>query len=281
MRERMADCKWRLSETRSCETCGKSFHPNVGSTGRFCSVQCFHVTRRVPRRTCECCGATIRILHYKRYCSWDCYRASLPPKKQIVCQGCGRTFTPPRGVTNANGNPRTYCSWACFTATVRTRPAVCSGCGRTFVRRRPHPPNRRFCSLECYWESLAGEGSPTWNGGTSGDPVRECRRYARESGWPADLSSIAVAILNTLAAVGVPLSSGELARSLSGADGVKKTGAAIGRAAPNLLRRGLLIRLSGGKDSRRRDLRTYALGPIALSILKERAQCKLNDETPR
>jgi DNA-binding transcriptional ArsR family regulator len=106
------------------------------------------------------------------------------------------------------------------------------------------------------------------------------RDYAERSGWPPDLPSSATQVLNVLAGAGVPLSMRQIASILG-------RGPAVVHQRLRLLRgRGLVIRIPCGLveqtgQGKAQHVGVYTLGPLALSILKERAQCKSNDETPR
>jgi DNA-binding MarR family transcriptional regulator len=135
---------------------------------------------------------------------------------------------------------------------------------------------------------LAGEAAAAWH---AAHP--ECREAAAEasyqkyraeradfagrSGWPVDLPPSRTAALNLLAAAGVPSTRYDLAQALAISAETAHT------ALTDLKRRGLVIVFtdSAPQSGRGRRRVLYALSPLALSILKEHAQCKSNDETPR
>jgi hypothetical protein len=109
-------------------------------------------------------------------------------------------------------------------------------------------------------------------------PKSERQRYLSQSGWPPDVGPHAVQILNLVAGAGIPLLSDEIFTSVGG------NASCLRIRIANLKRRGLLVRLQGVRPDPHHSERVrdaYALGPVALSILRERAQCKSNDETPR
>lgn len=70
----------------TCEVCGGEFTPKPGSTGRFCSRECYRLAgtaRRKPRprptTKCEKCGKsfTAKLGTAGRFCSHPCYAASM------------------------------------------------------------------------------------------------------------------------------------------------------------------------------------------------------------
>jgi hypothetical protein len=110
------------------------------------------------------------------------------------------------------------------------------------------------------------------------------RKFALANGWPADTKAREVQILNLLAAAGVPLTKRQIAEGIGArTDMIGCNGSLCLLKDQNnsytgsLVRRGLLIRLPkaftihGQGKGRSQDL--YALGPVAISILEERA-CK-------
>lgn len=67
-----------------------------------------------------------------------------------ICLLCQATFWYPRGANH----PGKYCSHECRNAAMRTIPSsACLTCGRV-VRKK------KYCSQQCYWESLKGSPSP-------------------------------------------------------------------------------------------------------------------------
>lgn len=112
------------------------------------------------------------------------------------------------------------------------------------------------------------------------------RRYAVEQGWPEDLRPRAVQILNVLAARGVPMTRPELAEAIGmpwkGSRKSLTSNDPEGSYLAHLAARGLVqvlpraVTVSG--QGRGRSLNLYYLGPVALTILEERA-CKATAET--
>lgn len=92
---------------------------------------------------------------------------------------------------------------------------------------------------------------------------RRRRGYAERSGWPADLSARQVAVLNLLAAVGLPLRLGEINQAF----GLYSRGGAWA-AVKALLERGLVARMGNGMPQ------AFVLSPGALSIVEERRDAK-------
>jgi hypothetical protein len=104
--------------------------------------------------------------------------------------------------------------------------------------------------------------------------------YAVRSGWPLHLRPRQVQTLNLLAAAGLPLTAVEMSEVLQvGWRGVYSR-------LSSLIAEGLVSRLDAATGARSPMLGhpsggRYTLSPLALSILRERAKCKSNDETPR
>jgi hypothetical protein len=87
------------------------------------------------------------------------------------------------------------------------------------------------------------------------------RQYAARSGWPAEIGPRCVQILNLLAHLGLPVGVREASRILGiGISSVRKQ-------LVDLIREGWVIGLGPSRSQR------FTLGPTALSIQKELAQC--------
>jgi hypothetical protein len=113
--------------------------------------------------------------------------------------------------------------------------------------------------------------------------------YAEASGWPTHLGTRSVQALNILARAGVPLTRRELDEA-AGIPADNRNN--IHYALRELVKEGLVTALPAFKLQWRKNRwqpgticqehrQAYTLSPLALSILRERAQCKSNDETPR
>jgi hypothetical protein len=113
------------------------------------------------------------------------------------------------------------------------------------------------------------------------------RRYAARNGWPEDLRPRAVQILNLLAGSGLPLTRRMIARGigLPWIDSRRslKSNDPEGSYLAHLVKRGLVLRLPRARpvhgEGRGRTCDLYALGPVALGILEERARCERNEST--
>ena len=112
-----------------CRVCGTAFEKGPRQrTKLYCSDLCAHRYRfSHPRtyvsRTCLVCGKEIKEIDHRKvrkYCGLDCYRTA-------------RYYTE---------NPE------------RTTKCKCETCGKEF--ELPGHKVRRFCSQECYWQSLKG-----------------------------------------------------------------------------------------------------------------------------
>jgi len=133
------------SRTYTCETCGKSFHPNT-RTQRVCSTDC--ITGRGVKLTpviltCKGCEKTFvakkSLEKTKTYCSRACYRQSR--ERLITCERCGIQFKR----RDSAARPSRYCSNACKRSGWDA-PKSCNYCGSVFT---PTRQNQRFCSTQC------------------------------------------------------------------------------------------------------------------------------------
>jgi hypothetical protein len=104
----------------------------------------------------------------------------------------------------------------------------------------------------------------------------ERERFAEASGWPKHISPKAVAMLNLLAAVGVPLTTYEMSACLPGA---RRETNHLSRYTAKLLSVGLVVAVTVRRPGRNgrpqvRGVPAYTLSPLALSLLEERAKCE-------
>lgn len=110
-----------------CKECGKAFiQPLRGNLRIYCSDLCKHRhemnnPRSYIPRFCEVCGKLIKERDHRKvrkYCSLDCYRTA-------------RYYS--------DGGERITRSF-------------CQQCGKEIIK--PGHKTMKFCSQECYWESL-------------------------------------------------------------------------------------------------------------------------------
>ena len=147
---------------RVCQHCGKIFSaPSKEENRKFCSLDCFHASRRAPGRRCVVCGKKIDPRRGKtvRCCSHSCagvlkiregkVRQKAPPRmEERICRHCGKTFTVKRS------SNRTLCSEKCrgenYKQTQEKRRDkelhTCALCGREFETYRKQ---QIYCSAVC------------------------------------------------------------------------------------------------------------------------------------
>lgn len=127
-----------------CEVCGKLFKVNPTTTGRWCSQECWGISRRAfdrKPRACEVCGDQYKpVKSDQRYCSKDCSGVA-SRRAEWNCAVCGKPYSS-KHYTNT-------CSRDCA-GKLRRKYAdglTCERCGK----RVPWTISRtkRFCSREC------------------------------------------------------------------------------------------------------------------------------------
>lgn len=135
---------------QSCPQCGKTFRPRGASRGRgikYCSRECYAAS--LIAKECPVCGTEFLASAFMagRYqvCSDACKAART---KDVTCERCGKQFQ-----AQISSRQR-YCSMEC------RRPAnpmsiTCRNCGRQFSAE-PSRADRRFCSPSCF-HSFSGE----------------------------------------------------------------------------------------------------------------------------
>ncbi len=70
---------YMVKRTKSCKTCGKTFHPHLGrgETSHWCSRSCYYTSKRVYK---ACAGCKRQFYHLKGkpriYCSRACWRGT-------------------------------------------------------------------------------------------------------------------------------------------------------------------------------------------------------------
>lgn len=263
-----------------CLYCGAAFVRRKRTRIQlFCSLACFGAHRAAPPRPCPRCGTNIQRPSQK-FCSKECYQpGSSQYPSQRTCPVCSQSFQ----VTYRQKNNR-FCSSTC-------RGKFFSG-PRCLTWKHGNHDDPIFRAITgIVRTSAARYGITVPPGGNPDSPeAREVlRRYEEDmtalgnfaiaSGWPADLHFREVQILNTLAAVGLPLPS----RELRAAIGIR-TGSGMVPYFRALLARGLLICLPRGArrplpQSGSVPVPVYALSSAALAVLEERVKCQAN--TPK
>lgn len=86
--------------------------------------------------------------------------------------------------------------------------------------------------------------------------------FAKRSGWPIDLHAGEIAILNVLAAIGIPCKAIDLAEII-------RSKRSVSHAVKNLLRRDLVVKIKNFSAGL-----VYTLAPLALSLIEDRATCE-------
>lgn len=128
----------------TCEVCGKMFKVNPTTTGRWCSQECWGISRRAfdrKPRACEVCDKKYKpVKSDQKYCSKDCVGVA-SRRDEWNCAVCGKAYTS-KHYTNT-------CSRDCSGKLRRkySEGLNCETCGE-------HIPwsisrTRRFCSRAC------------------------------------------------------------------------------------------------------------------------------------
>lgn len=97
-------------------------------------------------------------------------------------------------------------------------------------------------------------------------------RYAVKSGWPKDTPRRQVAILNVLAAVGVPMTKSELIEAIR----IKASNANCFVSLVALVKKSMVTRIQKSRRVGKSWYDTYTLSMLALNILEEN-QCQKNE----
>lgn len=113
--------------------------------------------------TCVCCSKTFEktksFLSFHpdtKFCSKECYHEDKRKNEKLVtctCQTCNKEFTVKESAFKFRGAK--YCSKDCSGKNRRV-PVTCETCGKEFTRI-PSQPNKKFCSLQCRYDSQIGE----------------------------------------------------------------------------------------------------------------------------
>jgi hypothetical protein len=138
------------------------------------------------------------------------------------------------------------------------------------VRRRLGLPSHWWGPRHRARFAAAARSRAHWRGGCFARAARQ--DYAAGSGWPPGLRPWQVAVLNVLAALGVPATRAEVAGIL----GTSVGGSLYSDSLRSLVARGLVA--TGGRahdtSPRHPHVTTFTLGPAALAALEERARCE-------
>ena len=91
----------RKRSDRSCRKCGSTFYPKTDQQS-YCSRRCF---QSKVLSQCPSCGQG-KVAPGRKYCSRDCYLASVGVVSHRMCKSCGNKFT-------ARTRKIVYCSTSC------------------------------------------------------------------------------------------------------------------------------------------------------------------------
>lgn len=140
---------YRTGKPVPCPMCGKETYRCGTSNRRYCSRDCYEVSRaNTVTKVCAGCAAEFQvkgsIASRMTYCSRKC-RIKFNGSEYRPCAACGKPFFY-SGSDKKRGLKRSHCSEEC------RRPItlqVCATCGTEF-RRCPGDTDRRFCQFSCY-----------------------------------------------------------------------------------------------------------------------------------
>lgn len=246
--------------SRVCVRCKRRFEPRK-CRQRFCSRRCHLLSKSEAARRVSCLACGKEFQHGStRYCSRRCVSdAKRAASRRAACLRCGREFI--RESTRVR-----YCSKECM----RPRPRGCLGyrLGEVWIDK-----SQSLKEYERITKALgAGQLSLPSGWSMSDHEVQNFLRqyeshqqlnkllpgeFAAQSGWPTDIGIPLVKVLNTLANVGVPMKSIDIAPLL----GVTRY--EICRRLKILQAKGLAI--VAAFDAR---APLYTLSPLALSHLE-------------
>ena len=176
-------------KTTVCDHCGEEFSYRTGrSSGRFCSLDCYHMALRPdgvenkPTKKCERCGEEFEIPPSKiqeyRYCSEDCRRGIVRLFGEPIMRECGRcgkvkslTDFPEQHDRERGKTYRLGVCDQCRVERQRKRyhsneeggyTSECRNCGREFSH---YVPDRKFCSRDCSDRRNRPENGKKWCNG--------------------------------------------------------------------------------------------------------------------
>ena len=128
----------------TCEQCGKIFTLTGGTTGRFCSRECWYTFfggEKMAPRDCPVCSKTFKPRNAdQKTCSRECGNKT-QRRKIKVCVVCGKEFDSKR-------SNQVACSNQC--AGIRKQKVIFSNCERCKKTMRVTGYlQKKFCSVEC------------------------------------------------------------------------------------------------------------------------------------
>lgn len=174
-----------------CEYCGREFSAKPSQKQRFCSLECFKLSRPPSTATCEICGREFQRTpaHQKRnrlglFCSHKCHGQAIRgeghhfyrPENLKACECCGA----PMRVNGKRRATARACSRECYGALVLRRRVAwsCQQCSAVQMLPRSIAKRKRFCSRKCssvaHRDRVLGEKNPRWVHG------RSQQRYSAE-----------------------------------------------------------------------------------------------------
>lgn len=139
---------------KSCGVCSKQFrtrHRGAG-TARTCSRSCSQKLRwNKQPYACPTCGKEFSSRYIRKFCSVRCFHDSRRVGTDIrICKGCKSEYDAPRG---SKWIRPTYCSRECYANSRRDAARVtrtCTGCHRSYETFRSNNRKVLYCSRECY-----------------------------------------------------------------------------------------------------------------------------------
>ena len=113
-------------------------------------------------KTCDICNSIFKTYDKRQiFCSKNCYHKSRQKCVEIICKGCGKSFT-----TNRPNAKQIFCNIQCFHK-FNTKPSIekqCQNCG-SFFKVQPYiAESRKNCSSKCKYQFLAKENSIRFEG---------------------------------------------------------------------------------------------------------------------
>lgn len=104
------------------------------------------------KKTCPRCGDEFNGRKTQTFCSRSCAKFKDLPTK--ICERCGEEFRKNPEYSYAVWSSIRFCSRICRGSGKPPRRADCELCGSTFQVRTYNGKDARFCSHDCYAETL-------------------------------------------------------------------------------------------------------------------------------
>lgn len=140
--------------TVQCIHCAKEFgtYPYRRDSAKFCSKECATKHNQKPTIICPTCKkAFIRKKPEMKYCSHECACVESRNRVDFTCLVCGKPFE--RRCSDVARGQGVYCSPECLSVSqTRKVETQCAQCGKVF--EFSPSADKKFCSPECYWQSL-------------------------------------------------------------------------------------------------------------------------------